>query len=260
MTNTTKRKQKRPITIKNIREFSQVKRLDNGEIKRQGRKLMLIRRISAYPTKLFLLLGLSANFVSFLGIILYLSGILSLFILPAYPLLAVLLMFLGFLMDFCDGEIARFTNTLTHIGIFFEGFSKHLVCGLTGAFLGIYAYIFISQNPLFLLLGFTISISRMFILLYTLVSYICFPRASKLDEPEKLTTKKTVVNELIRYYNSIFLTFMALHTLALAFIFNHLDYYLIFYGATLPIIVFLRILTTLRMFLLLDKKKEKIES
>ncbi len=78
---------------------------------------LFTRRISIYLTAFFLRSGLSANGVSILKGIIACSGAL-LFApgRPAFFIVGAFLLQLSFVLDACDGEVARFTGTSTTAG------------------------------------------------------------------------------------------------------------------------------------------------
>lgn len=78
---------------------------------------MFTRKISAYLTWLFLVLGASANLISVVKGIVSCAG--ALLFLPGDPSLALLgafLLQLSFVLDACDGEVARYTNSCGYAG------------------------------------------------------------------------------------------------------------------------------------------------
>lgn len=80
-------------------------------------RIHFTRRISIYLTALFLRFGLSANGVSILKGIIACSG--ALLFAPGRPfcfLAGAFLLQLSFVLDACDGEVARFTGTTTTAG------------------------------------------------------------------------------------------------------------------------------------------------
>ena len=106
--------------IKELREKCQPR----PEIVQYWMSKYVYRKISIYFTWLFLKLRFSANFVTLLSLI---PGIIGFIFLSTGDkhgyLIGSFMMGLFLLIDFCDGEVARYNNDNTMTGLFIE-----LVC------------------------------------------------------------------------------------------------------------------------------------
>jgi|TARA_B100000787_G_scaffold19947_1_gene13706 hypothetical protein len=88
----------------------------------------LYRPISIYITYIFLKLSISANFVTLLSILITFLG--SFFLLNGGMVnltIGFFCFWLFYLLDFCDGEIARYNNANSLTGHFFELIAHYIV-------------------------------------------------------------------------------------------------------------------------------------
>ena len=92
-------------SIKNLRKICQPPE------KLKGLSIMYLRRISIYFTKLFLILGMSANQVTVIGLFVYLLAFVLFCFGPPIWIIGTLLMIFWYIMDFSDGEVARYEGT-----------------------------------------------------------------------------------------------------------------------------------------------------
>lgn len=96
------------------------------------------RLISIYVTKLFLMLGITANMTSVLGFVIFVAAF-ALFAWPGldFRLLGVLLMLLAELFDYVDGELARAYGRSTKTGSFLEPFFQDIIYTLIFVSVGV---------------------------------------------------------------------------------------------------------------------------
>ena len=100
---------------------------------------LYLRSISPYVTRLALRIGLSANAVSWLMIVVGLAAAWS-FALPSWwPMLGVLGIQVYLLLDCVDGEVARYLQSQSPIGIYLDRWGHYLVEGSMFAALGVRA-------------------------------------------------------------------------------------------------------------------------
>ena len=151
--------------IKELREKCQPR----PEIVQYWMSKYVYRKISIYFTWLFLKLRFSANFVTLLSLI---PGIIGFIFLSTGDkhgyLIGSFMMGLFLLIDFCDGEVARYNNDNTMTGLFIELVCHYIVnffiyFGLT---IGLYRNY---ENNFILYLGF---IGLLSVMLYKLKSVI----------------------------------------------------------------------------------------
>ena len=108
-------------TITDIKaHYNDEKRRGDSKLPLYHRKIM--RPLSFYITRLFLLLSISANQASVIGFIFTLMGSIMLATgIYIYMVIAVLLINIGILIDYVDGNIARYHNKPTYYGTFIDG-------------------------------------------------------------------------------------------------------------------------------------------
>jgi len=92
-------------SIKNLRKICQPPE------KLKGLSIRYLRYISIYFTKIFLLLGISANQVTIIGFFILLLAFFLFSFGPPIWIIGTLLMILWYIMDFSDGEVSRYNGT-----------------------------------------------------------------------------------------------------------------------------------------------------
>lgn len=116
--------------------YSDVKKKQDSQLPFYHRKF--IRPFSFYITIPFLFVGASANIVTYLSFLIGLIGNLFLTQSQSYPLIVgILLIHFSILLDFVDGNIARYNNTNNHFGKFIDGVLGQIIYGLIPFSLGI---------------------------------------------------------------------------------------------------------------------------
>ena len=120
----------------------------------------VFRQVSYYPTWLFLKLGISANSVTIMGFILGLAGC-ALLAFGGYVsiIIGAILINLWALLDYVDGNIARYSGSGSKFGAFIDNANGLVVSGLLFLAAGIGAFhhgdLFFSwlSRPVFIMLG-----------------------------------------------------------------------------------------------------------
>lgn len=126
------------------------------------------RKISIYLTKLFLHTAVTANQITYLAMLLgIIVAFLFLFNNFYSSLLAVLLFQLWALLDYVDGEIARYRGTSSILGLYLDRLNTSLVTPLIFLSISFRVY-FELNNVVVFAFGFSSVIS---ILLFSLVTY-----------------------------------------------------------------------------------------
>lgn len=212
---------------------------------------LFYRKISIYLTRILLFTPITANQVTILGLII---GIISAFFFSGgnYLIGAFLFMF-AILLDFSDGEIARYRNNPTIKGVFLDIISHYIIDPLM--FLGISIGVFKEMlDPSVLVLGGVSAVCVMLIRI-TRDAKIIAPLQSKThistkswnvtgdtNNSNSLTAKilQTNIKSFIPYlsYNAAHLIFLLSLVNFLVPFFNLVSimYYLIlFYGITYPV-------------------------
>ncbi|HAV42598.1 TPA: hypothetical protein DCX15_01075 [bacterium] len=145
------------ISIKELRSISQLSHKDPTETwysKNVG------RRISIYITWLLLHTRITANQVSWVGLLLGIfGGILLGTGVKIIALIGLLCFHLNYIFDTVDGEIARYRKNKTIHGLFLEHTSAYLTLTALWVGFGAYCYSVNGGNVLWLVAGFVNSIS-----------------------------------------------------------------------------------------------------
>jgi len=130
---------KQSLTIADIRSgYSEAKRLsDKSDIW----LYFVIRPISFHPTWLFVRLGISANKVTLVGLVIgIVGGVFLAFGSYWAAILGALLINVRFLFDVIDGNVARCTNSCTKYGHYLDAFSTYIMIVLMPITIGIGVY------------------------------------------------------------------------------------------------------------------------
>ena len=138
-------------SIAELRRICQYSRSNNYG-KRPWPERNLTRPISIYLTKLFLVMGISANQASLIGLIIaVIGGAFLTFPSPAYWLIGIVLLLLCEVIGMVDGEIARYTKSASPTGAYWNSIPEQFVSlytpicmsfGLYSVFHSIYPFIF----------------------------------------------------------------------------------------------------------------------
>lgn len=222
------------ITIKEVREKCSFEDLETNW------RSKLLRKYSVYPTWALLQTNVTANKVTFLMFVFGLASI-ALFTIGNYfsSLVAILFFHFSILLDYCDGAVARYRNTFSFKGVYYDSMHHIIVNPLLilGISMGVYF-----NNPLpipnyvFLIFGFTGMYGLMignFAKLKKYESYINYKKFEKVKELESTTPKfekgiKVEIRDFfkIKIFNIIFVFG----------ILNLLPYLVFIYGILTPLI------------------------
>lgn len=222
--------------IKELREASR-----KNECEPLG--IRVYRFFSIYLTALFVKLRFSPNLVSLLSIASAVGGaVLLMFGSYQFLVIGAAVLVFSYLLDRCDGELARYTGKLTVYGGYLEILNSNIVYG--SLFIGLSVGVFRYMGDI-TMLWFGIS-AMLFKLLYR------FCDTSKGTLLKNLNRKPEhaplAVNQASPLYKKIlwevfmFLFFadgMVILVLVLALI-NKLNFLLMFYGVTMPLIFLLQ--------------------
>lgn len=207
------------------------------------------RFISIYVTKLFLMLGITANMTSTLGFVLFIGGF-GFFVWPApiYRLIGLLLMLVAELFDYVDGELARAYGHLTKTGVFLESFYQDINYTLIFLAVGSSVY-FETHQVLYLYLGFAAVLGKIFFRLIELRFswHVTMVAPSSKPHPQEnlmggIVKQEGGVNPLYWIYRLSLLLHHnvvsgapLLYLLAAALFFDRLEWFLWFFGTLLPL-------------------------
>jgi len=184
----------------------------------------LHRFLSAYITKFFLSLKLTGNQVTIIWI---LTGVISslFFLKGSYflSLIGALVLLLSFIIDFSDGEVARYNKQTSVNGFYLDCIGHFIV--ISSVIVAIsFALFYKFSSLIFLIFGFTTTISLLLIRMASTEKYEVL-QATK-TKPKK--SKKQSKSELTVLLNPVYL-------ILIFSIFNLLPLLLTLYGIFLPL-------------------------
>ena len=219
------------------------------------------RRISIYFTKLLLKMGISANQATlisfFIGLI---AGTFFVFGDPIYWIVGALLLYPCTVFDRVDGEIARYNNSASAAGEYWDGVCDIFLNSYRMACMTFGIYTLFHELPV-LIFGFIAVASPLFSHISKLLAYKLELSSKALTNGNDTKTKKSKKQTLFRYgslifnpHESIVITILAvaiidlyLHAVTLdiplkgSFMINARYAYLILYGVAVLIVTIFRV-------------------
>ncbi len=194
-------------SIKELRRICQASR-ENELFQMSWTSKHIFRKLSIYFTKLFLITKISANQVTFLGLLVgIIAAVFLTFGNPIYWIAAALLLYLFLILDLVDGEIARYNKTASVRGAFWDTISGLfvwqfiLVCASFGIYRALHEVIVLVFGFAALALLFLYNVS-------TLLSYPILHEKGLLPEallPEAIKDKhRKNLKGTLRYGRAIF--------------------------------------------------------
>ena len=205
------------------------------------------RKISIYFTWVLIHLKASGNTISLSMLI---TGIIAslFFTLGNYSgyIIAVLLLQIWYILDHVDGELARYWKKTSAKGIFIDKLNHHIVHPLIFLFLGIGLYRQL-DNPLTLILG---GFTAYFLLLQDLINIdkkdaICaFNNKVNKNIKENISLKNRLFRKVIEL---VYRIPGIMNIVTLAAFFNLLYYAFLFYVATFPIMILIKLIHNLNI-------------
>ncbi len=217
--------------IKELREAS-------GKHEIEPITIRFLRIFSVYLTALFVRLGLRPNFISLLSIMAALTGgvLLALGTYQYFVMGAVILIF-SYLLDRCDGEVARYTGKLTVYGSYLEVLNSNILYGSVFIGLSIGTYRLLGDVDL---IWFGIS-AIFFKLLYRFSENHKGTLLKNLKQSPRLAPmvlhQTSTIGKRILWEAFMFLFFSGILILVLLFaIINRLNLLLMFYGLSMPLL------------------------
>jgi len=110
------------ISIFDLKEICQETR-DDEYYQRSWLEKNISRKISILFTKLFLQLGISANQASFISFfVLIVAGLFFIYANPTYWIIGLILHYIDIVLDYTDGEIARYNKSASVSGNYIDDF------------------------------------------------------------------------------------------------------------------------------------------
>jgi phosphatidylglycerophosphate synthase len=200
----------------------------------------LARRLSIYITWVLLHTPITANQTTVLLTVIGLLGSLLLAFGEQWvSILGILLLFLHIILDYVDGEVARYRNTCSSSGKYLDLVAHKIVnpAALAGLSFGVYHN---HSSPAVFVFGFLAAISRLLVRDVRRIALRVMGSAqANFDTLENIAAERrspffSRIREL-GLHNLVYGTFGIQAAILVGAIFNRLDIVLVFYGATLPI-------------------------
>jgi len=113
--------------------FNDLKRVYQQSIAKNNRSegffnVFIFRKVSILFSWVFASLNFHPNLVTTLSFVVNIfAGVLLLIDFSYYKLIAIILIVVGFILDMCDGEVARLTNKQSKFGAFYDPFLDRIV-------------------------------------------------------------------------------------------------------------------------------------
>ena len=214
--------------------------------------IRFFRLFSIYLTWLLLHTRITPNQITILGTsICVLSPFLFILNDPLWNIVAVALYILGYVLDYCDGEVARYRKTAGKAGLWYvEPASHDIQYGLFFIPLGFAAYQ-IDPSIWMIVLGFSASLSKL--LTRALESRFQFLKLlrlqylGQLEKPKEKPSTSAPIDYMrldAKIYEIVFKSPAFTWVLIFSGLTQRFDLFLWFYGTTLPLIFLLFLVIT----------------
>jgi phosphatidylglycerophosphate synthase len=152
------------------------------------------RAVSIYFTRLFLMLGASANQATFTGVVLGIAGsTLLIFSQPGYWIISAFLLYLYVIIDHSDGEIARYRKSSSPVGRYYDDVCGMIVKLYCFACLSMGVYNAVSYDRVLMIGLIVVIFSSVYYLSNMLPSQILYESKNiKLEDSPQKNSKKLV--------------------------------------------------------------------
>lgn len=224
------------------------------------------RLVSIYFTKLFLILGISANMVSFFGFCLFMiSFVFFVQPNPLYRGIGITIMIFAELFDYVDGELSRAYANPTKTGAFLEPFFQDVIYTLIFLAVGTSLY-FETDKVIFVYLGIAAAFGKILFRL-TELRYRSLLMVFSVDKTEPMFVQGfdssgeqkfsllSLPYRFVMYLHHYFLSGVGLIALlVISFLFSRLNIFIYFFGIMLPAMWLALGLTRIRALMALDGK------
>lgn len=173
---------------------------------------LLLFRISLFFSFMFIILRFEPNKITYLNFFLSLISIILIFIGSAnFVSIAIIIFFICYLFDFCDGCIARYFNVSSHYGRFIDGLSDIFLKSFLVLAISYYGFNFLNNKHI-LIVG---SISALLASFDTFVldRYSALIRWYNQKFNENISPyiyKKIIPNKLSFFYNDAYVLLVGL--------------------------------------------------
>jgi phosphatidylglycerophosphate synthase len=215
---------------------------------------LTLRKFSIYLTKIFIYMGLTGNQITMMMMIL---GIISsFFFMPGkyyYSLIGIILFELHLLLDFVDGEVARYRKETSLKGTYLDYMTHAIVNPLIFIGLSIGAYfsnpLQIIPNWVFIVIGFITAYSQSVGGVLRLKKYELLVDKNHFDKLKELRFRYKNVRNLRGLKNSVIAFFRigsGFNVLLFAVIFNLIPYLMLIYGLFMPFMFLLRFIKEIK--------------
>lgn len=195
------------------------------------------RKASIYFTKLFLKLGISANQVTLINIVV---GVIAALLFSIgnywYSISGAILLHLWLILDMADGEVARYNNKTSILGEKLDDTGSDLVSsllyfsigfGISKNFFDVSGIFNIFSNSFPIILGFALSVSNLMLILSRLRMEMLGPSVNIHFE---------AIKHKARFVANFFEQHNILVVITIGAIFNLLFEVILFYGISMPLV------------------------
>jgi phosphatidylglycerophosphate synthase len=185
------------INISELRRICQAPRKDIDTLHAK----LICRPISIYITILLLKLGVSANTATFIFLLIGLvASFLFLYYSPLIYFIGALLLQFWYIFDHIDGEIARYTNTTSKTGGYFDQLVHYVVHPLIFISIGLGLYKSLG-NILAVIAGIYAGLSMVYIIL---TSDLKDTDLTEKEKPKNAWTTKDTAPQTISVFRKVF--------------------------------------------------------
>ena len=202
---------------------------------------MVHRSLSIYLTAFFIRVGIGANTLSVFMIIMGVTG--NAFLAFGNTIVGLATLYISFILDKCDGEVARYNNSVSRIGIYLDEIYHYYINSIIFSCIGL---ALINENHLYLSEG--IFISYLYLLSrseYKIFYTAVFKLPPRHDVTNVLLDHNLKIRKVIYWLSIPLQEDTILISLLACFIFQQLILFLHLYGILLVILIVLNILNSL---------------
>ncbi len=233
--------------VESIKELKKITHKPNAEINDPS-SAIIFRRISIYFTFLFLHTSITANQVTMLGMIItIIASFLFSFSTYEASIIASFLLFLAYLFDWVDGEIARYRKSSSLNGAYLDDIGYYMMEILPFIGLSFGAYTIFNHIFVFIL-GFLAVFSITFVRLVNLMRYSFYfeyvlKKKVKYNKKKGIKERKSFLFKSIKKIVNILFQFRAI--LVIIFFTSLIGYSylaLFFYGIAFPFFLIINVI------------------
>ena len=190
----------------------------------------IFKFLSIYITKILLYFNPTPNQITAGWIIIGIIGsFLFLFVNKLYAIIGISLLILTILLDYCDGDVARYRNIHSIKGLYLDFFGHSIVQLILFSCITYYV-IKTTNNFYYAFFGISAIVGYSLMELSRLYKHELVPKKISAGEAEKLFLKKNPLSFKIHLYSRTILFEYFFFYILILLIFNRLEYFLIGYA------------------------------